>query len=233
MMTINETVNLLLNPDNKPRIFEHTLSEFEEIYQRVKNMGYDSLIDVVLNGDWCMIQFSYLCNYRIIIKKEFNENAFRIRKNEIFKSEDFSFAHDDAHFYGTTERITFGNFIIEELSSNWIIIVFSFGFTILCFWLMVFSSSGLNGLTLINETIISASALFLSIFVLFSISQNSNFYENSYLFRIGLSDRFFRIDKLIATLSIFPLFLSIFIIAIIHIPIYDVGNKFQFSIPFP
>lgn len=212
--SIEDTVKELLSPGDKPLLIEHSLDEFKTIYKKIQEEKPGTLVDVILNNDYCIVQFSRLCQHRIYIK-QFVKNQ---KSKKLFSKDDFQFASIGTRFHGLKNQITLIDFLWEELSTNWLILLISLIIFGLSFFVLTFCVAELNGIRMINELIITISTLFISVFVLFTVSQNSKFMKDNYLFKSGLAHRFFKIDKYLALLSIFPLFISVFTLGLIYFP---------------
>lgn len=201
----NKVAQSILGPTGKPQNFILTLSQFKTIYQEIYEKRGNTRVDIVLNGDWALVQFGELCNHRIRvlpdnlcrrIPKFFNLHLY-------LEKEDFEIAYSAAKFYGQEKYLHFGRFLQEEIQVN--------GFRII--FLLVLSGLSLTAINSVesvrtaNELLIGVAAIFFSIFLLFTVSQNLPVLKLP-LFKAGLTHRFIQVDSKITYLVIFVIGLS-------------------------
>ncbi len=221
-----DLVQAILSPSGPPQVFTLNLSQFREVFEEIQQTAQGTPIDVVLNGDWAMVQFSRLCNHRIRVLQDLPSNPILrlfVRlfcRRKVLTEKDFEFASLYAEFYGARTYLSFRSFLAEELSTNWLPLFL----TLLVSWIAFQSlassgtTSGKEALEKVNELLLTAATLYLSIFILFTVSQNVGLIEDPYLFRKGLTHRFFRVDKSVAALAIAVVCVSILDIVLLNAP---------------
>jgi hypothetical protein len=220
-----DVVKALLSPAGSPEVFTLSVSQFRQVFGEIQKQAQGTPVDVVLNEDWAMVQFSRLCNHRVRVLRDFPSRAIqrffsRFLPRRMLTENDFEFASLYAEFHGGTTRLSFGSFIGEELSTNWLPLLF----TLLISWgafqalMLAAPPTPKEALEKINELLLTAATLYLSIFILFTVSQNVELIRDPYLFRKGLTHRFFRVDRLLASFSIVVLCLSILNVVLLNLP---------------
>jgi len=169
----------------------------------------DIKIDIVLNGNWALAQFSEICNHRIRILPD--NHFIPIKKALGYRlhidEKDFEFASPFINFFGQKERFSFFDFLKEEVEVNGIkaTITFFLSLVLLYFFLEMGHDSLLST---VNQVIISIATIFFGIFILFTASQNLQTFTNSNLFTRGASHRFMSVDKYVSRLSIFTIWIT-------------------------
>lgn len=188
----NEVSRSILNPTGDiPQNFILTLSQFKTVYQAIyKNHG-NTRVDIVLNGDWALIQFSELCNHRIRVLPDNLFHRFRKALNIrlYLEKDDFEIAYSSAKFYGQEKYINTRRFLKEEIQVNGfrsLVILFFSG-------LLLSLINSQESVKAANELLIGVASIFFSIFLLFTVSQNLPELKVS-LFKSGLTHRFVQID---------------------------------------
>ena len=68
--TSKDVIQAILSPSGSPQVFTLNLSQFREVYQAIQRNAQGTPVDIVLNGDWAMVQFSRLCNHRIRVLQD-------------------------------------------------------------------------------------------------------------------------------------------------------------------
>lgn len=217
-----EIVHAILSPSGSPEMFTISLSQFREVYRSVQQeLGErqlpPTLLDIVLNGDWAVVQFSQLCNHRIRVLQDSSTGPLsRFLDKRILTEEDFDFASLHSEFHGARTYLSFRSFLKEEAATNWIPLALILLFS----WAMFhfsFVTAGEDILEKVNELLLTATTLYLSIFLLFTVSQNIDLIKDPYYFRRGLTHRFLRVDQLLASLAVAALGVSILNIVLLNV----------------
>ena len=89
-------------------------------------------------------------------------------------------------------------------------------FNLVAFIALTSVPSGKDALQRISEALLTASTLYLSVFILFTVSQNAEVLKDTFLFRQGLTYRFFQVDRILASLAVY-LILAIILNIILEI----------------
>jgi hypothetical protein len=221
----DDVVSALLGCSGAPQVFTLTLSRFREVFTEVQKRAQATPLDVVLNGDWAMLQFSRLCNHRIRVERDPRSNRLlrflaSFVPGKPLTEADFDFASLYSHFHGGTTHLSLIAFFREEVSTNWRLLLA----TLLLSWgafhclTLAAAPAPTDSLEKINELLLTAATLFLSVFVLFTVSQNVDLVKDPYLFRRGLTHRFFRVDRLLALLPIAVVLLSVLNVVLLNLP---------------
>lgn len=191
------------------KLFTLSLSDFKSVYFQIRSSKPDILLDVILNGNWALAQFSEMCNDRIRIRPDnFYNNLKKALSYRLYIDEnDFDFASPFVNIFGQKKRLSFWDFMWEEVEANGLKAVIIF--ISLIFLLNFLVVKGNNTLlSTINQVIISISTIFFGIFILFTASQNLQTFTNSNLFSKGTSHRFMSVDKNVSRLSIFTIWVT-------------------------
>lgn len=231
---VDRVSQAILKPSGNPQIFTLTLAQFKELYQEIYRQRGNTRLDVVLNGEWALVQFSELCNHRVRILPD---NLLRpplkfLNLHLYLEKDDFEMIFSSATFFGQERYLTLWRFLKEEFQVNGMKALIIFGLSGLFFSLVARSSP--NVVASINEVLITISAIFFSIFMLFTISQNLPLMDLS-LFKRGLPHRFVQIDKKIANSTIFAVGISALNRALAENPVVVVpSTRFwsQFTVDF-
>ncbi len=205
----SDVLDALLQPSGKPENFILTLAQFKELYQDIHRQRGETKVDIVLNGEWALVQFGELCNHRIRVLP--NGLYRRITKalnwHLYLEKNDFEIAFSSAEFYGQLEYLNWWRFTKEEARVNGVkgVVIFLLS----GFFLSVAVKTSTNVISSVNDILIGVSAIFFSIFVLFTISLNLPLVD-MYSFRQGLTHRFVQVDKKVAYLAVFALTVASF-----------------------
>jgi hypothetical protein len=109
-------------------------------------------------------------------------------------------------FEGNINPITWKAFIWTEFLHNWWIIILSlgllFGFSL--------NTHQIEGLSSINQSLIDANALFVGVFVLFTISQNRDLLAKKELLQDGTTHQLMQNDYYLTSFAITSLILALF-----------------------
>lgn len=197
----------LLKPSGEPKIFTLPLADFKEVFRQVYKQRGDSAVDIVLNGNWALAQFSSLCNHRIrVVPDNIYRKLPRVLGLGLYLEEkDFEIAASVATFYGQRKYLTLRRFIGEELSGGGIRLLLIFTTSGAILTLLAQSAGAVEILKSANEVLIGVATIFFSIFMLFTASQNTSIIENPLLFRKGVTHRFVRVDKLVSWVAFLAL----------------------------
>ncbi len=217
--TTSEIANKLLSSSGSPQIITVTISQFREVYNEVESNARATPVDILLNGDWAMAQFSRLCNHRLIITSDPPPKYLALFiKRKVLTEKDFAFASLYSKVYGSRQYLYTSAFLKEEVSTNWLPILLTLIISFISFRVLISAPNGIKSIEKIIELVVTAATLFLSIFILFTVSQNAELIKDPYLFRKGLTHRFFRVDKLITSLAFIGFLISILTLVMINLP---------------
>ena len=128
---------------------------------------------------------------------------FVVGKHRLRK-DDFEIAVD-ADFEGNVRPVTIRNFIWTEVRTNGLVLL---GLALVVGWLLLADSKG-EATTSINQMLVEANAIFISIFILFTASQNRDLVTTRRLVRDGSAYQYLQNDKYMAWTSIVSLLLAI------------------------
>lgn len=191
--------DILASTRTKPG-FNLSVSSFRTVYEGIQKRVPGTPVDIVLNGDWALAQFTRISNQRLrIVQDRGTSRLARFRGSNLLSEDDFEFALLHAEIHGVRRPLTFRAFVGEELSSHPILLLITLTISFLVCWI-ISTSGGAETLSKINELLITAATIYLSIFLLFTVSQNINTLSNLYLFEKGLTYRFLAIDRYIGIL---------------------------------
>jgi hypothetical protein len=223
----------LLSPTGAPSVYTLSVSQFREVYTEIQKARQGTPVHILLNGDWAMVQFSRLCNHRIRIISDAPLKPFSwIERRKILEERDFEFASLHAEFLGVRKQLTIWKFLWEELITNGLYLLGTFLISFVAFSALTSVPSGKDALQRISEALLTASTLYLSVFILFTVSQNAEVLKDNFLFRKGLTYRFFQVDKILASLSVYIILSSILNIVLINISSETI-RIFLFTIKLP
>jgi len=214
--TPREVVQAILSPSGPPQIFTLNLSQFREVYQAIQQNVESKPVDIVLNGDWAMVQFSRLCNHRIRVTQNLPSNFLsRLVHKTVLTEEDFDFAIY-SEFYGARTYLSLRSFLVEEISTNGFPLLLTMLISLIVFQ-SILGTAGKGVLEKVNELLLTATTLYLSVFLLFTVSQNVELVKDPFLFREGLTHRFFRVDQLLASLAVAVMCVSILDVILLNL----------------
>ncbi len=183
---------------------ELTLECFRDVYHKIINRKI--LIDHTI--------FAVFIENRILIRfPEKPEVMFVIKKEKgFFHEADLNFVANFEPMGTYKGEHRFSAFIIEEFKLNGLKLIVLFFSTFALF----FIAENVSMLQKVNEMILTSITIFISIFLLFVVSQKG--YNND--FKLMMDDtlyKFLQNDKYIAISAIFLVFLSIVTVAISYI----------------
>ena len=198
---------------------ELTLNEFRDIYHKIINRKIlkDHTVFAVFIEDRILIRFPEKPKVILVISKE----------KGFFHEEDLNFVTNLERMGTYKGEHRFSAFIKEEFELNgWkLIVIFFSTFTLFSI------TNNVNMLQKVNEMILISVTIFISIFLLFVVSQKGH--END--FKLMMDDtlyKFFQNDKYISILAIFLVFLSILTVAISYIDLNWIGLPLSFLTSF-
>jgi hypothetical protein len=170
-----------------------------------------------------------LVNLETLVKGQFSDVSpqhFDIQEQERLKEEDFDFVLEKT-WYGTREETkSFGQFIWEELKRDWLKL------------LPVFAASGgllyvINDLgfyELVGTFLVQSTTVFLSIYLIFTVSQSQNLRRDPSLFKDGTLHGYYRDDRNVTILGIITVgltFLSSGIASLVYEFSSDLGYGWE------
>jgi hypothetical protein len=202
-----QIANQIINAAGEPTLFELSLSDFKKLYRIICEKAHAPTVDVVLNGNTAAIQFTGLCNHRILVVPDQPSNLLgRLQGKNILEEKDFdSDLAPKFRFYGQRKRIALLEFLAEEIATNgWLMLLVG----LICVTALAFLGNK-EVYVVLNEALITSATLFVTIFLLFAVSQNSAIIKDLSSFKTGVMHRWFAIDSYIAQLAIFSLCVSI------------------------
>ncbi len=228
-----DVANEILSSDRSRPGFDLTVSEFRDVYELVHQRLPGTPVHIVLNGDWAMAQFSRISNQRIRIIREPRKGRFgRFFKRKLLSEADFDFALLYANLYGAHQPLNFTSFLKEELSGNTFKLIATL-FSSLAIFLLIARYGTRDDLSQINQILLTVSTLYLSIFLLFTVSQSIESINNQYFFQAGLTHRFFMVDRFVASLALITLVMCILNLVLLIVPAnIDIHlSRFSFQVP--
>ena len=194
---------------------ELTIEQFRDFYHKIINRK-------VLND--CTV-FAVFIEDRILIRfPEKSDVKFVIRKNQegtgFFSEKDMDFIAN-LEPMGTYEgEYKFINFLKKEIRLNQWILIGLFFVSFALFYI----ASNVDMLRKVNELILASITIFISIFLLFAISQGK--YKNEFKFmKSDILYKFFQNDKYIAKLAIILIFLSITTVAFSYVDLNQILSQ--------
>lgn len=180
---------------------ELTLDQFRDVYHKIINRKIlsDHTVFAVFIEDRIFISFPEKPKVKFVIRKD----------KGFFVEEDLNFVAN-LEPLGTYEgEHRFRTFIKEEFRLNWCKLIVIFFSTLTLFSI----ANNVEMLQRVNEMILASVTIFISIFLLFVVSQRG--YKNEFKFmKDNTLYKFFQNDKYIAMLAIFLIFLSIVTVAL-------------------
>lgn len=189
---------------------ELTLEEFRDFYHKIINRKIlkDHTVFAVFIEDRIFIRFPEKPKVRFVIKKE----------KGFFSEEDLNFIPNFEPMGTCKGEYRFSAFIIDEFKLNgWKLIVIFFS------TFSLFSiAKDISMLQKVNEMILTSVTIFISIFLLFVVSQKGS--KNDFKLMIDETlYKFYQNDKYISILAIFLVFLSILTVAISYSDLNWIG----------
>jgi hypothetical protein len=197
---------------------ELTLDEFREVYHKIINRKIlnDHTVFAVFIENRILIAFPEKPDVRFVIKREkgfFSEDNLK------------NFVHNLEPMGTYKGKLKFSAFLKKEFKLNWLKIISLFFPTFLLFSI----SGAVSMLQRVNEMILASATIFISIFLLFVISQRE-LKNESKLMRDGIPYEFMQNDKYVATMAIIAIFLSIITMAFSYFDLSYLINFKNFTI---
>ncbi len=193
MNNLTDLAQTILHEGNSGT-YKLTLDDFRELYRIISEIHDEKIEDtyILLLTEYALVKFKISPNIiiRVLSEKTLSKKDFEIVLSPIFE--------------GNLKPITWLAFGWTEILNNWKI------FTIisLSFYFLFYRPQNFQGINTINQLLIDANALFISIFVLFTISQNQELLTNRNLIKQGEIHRLLQNDYYITSISIFSLTLA-------------------------
>lgn len=168
-----------------------SLTEFKELYRNIARMCEESNkkigeTRILLLTESAIVKFSIAPN--IILQINHDKNLSR---------KDFDIVISSV-IEGNVRPISWRAFIWTEIRHGWWI----FLIVSIIFYLFYYKESNFPGISTINQLLVDATSLFISIFVLFTISQNRDLLSNKELVRKGFTHQLMQNDFYITSLAI-------------------------------
>lgn len=215
-----------------------SLDEFAALYHTISDqVGVKQRIDIVLHDDRALVQFTSL--------SPGNQTVYVVSDRRLVR-EDFARIVNRPVFHGDVLNVSFGQRLKEE-SGN-ILVSLGAGLLVgLVLFLLANSVAAdyqsylidpnsfplvervVGSLAQINEMSLTSATLFLSVFLVFTVAQNSRLQKDTRLFDSGLLHKFERDDRLIAMVALVSLLLSILNVGILGIPVVLPIASFQIA----
>lgn len=173
------------------------LDEFEALYKTVERIARDSeysleKTQILLLTENSIVRFSTAPRFII-----------QLRTKRALQEEDFKFVISP-EFEGNIRPIPLRAFIWTETRQNGLLLLVAF---VLLVFLLSFDTEH-SALQSINQMLVEANALFIGIFILFTISQNRELLTRTELVRKGHTHRMMQTDRWITWLAITSLILA-------------------------
>lgn len=173
------------------------LQEFKTLYREVEQAaqaGGRQIKEtrILILTETSLVRFSIAPRY-----------ILRIIDNRALHPSDFDIVLSPK-FEGNIQPILLRDFLWSVVRKNWWILVPIF----LIFLFLLWQDAQFSALQTINQMLVEANALFIGIFVLFTISQNRDLLASPELVRQGITHQLMQNDVYIAGLSIASLILA-------------------------
>jgi uncharacterized membrane protein len=198
---------------------ELTLEEFRDFYHKIINRKIlkDHTVFAIFIEDRIFIRFPEKPKVRFVIRKE----------KGFFNEKDLNFVPNLEPMGTYKGEYRFSAFIIDEFKLNGWKLMFIFFSTFTLFSV----TNNVNMLQKVNEMILTSVTIFISIFLLFVVSQKGH--KNEFkLMKDETLYKFFQNDKYIGILAIFLVLLSILTVAISYIDLNWINLPLSFLTSF-
>jgi hypothetical protein len=148
-----------------------------------------------------------LVNLETLVKGQFSNISpqhFDIQEKKPLTEDDFDFILE-RNWYGSRERPQgFGKFVLQELKQNWWklipVFVISVG--------LLYAVDDDKLYELVGTFLIQSTTVFLSIYLIFTVSQSQKLRKDPSLFKSGIMHRYYRDDRNITILGILTIGLT-------------------------
>jgi hypothetical protein len=209
---LKQIIENLINPTGEPHNYCVDLSTFKQIYYAVLTKNSDAYVDIVINRTWAIAQFSSISNNRVRIQSNFSNNKLLVflGYHQYIEKRDFDFIDTPCMVYGQKIYLTPIRFFLEEVNSNWLIFLILLCFSYLSLTLSYLLSQSLTLIKTLNDILLQSLILFLTIFILFTVSQNIKDIQTPSFSKEGLIHRFALIDKYLACEALVCFIFTIF-----------------------
>jgi hypothetical protein len=205
MDKLNFIAQNIVQGDQKA-VYELSLEEFQEVYRHVARLCQDQNKKI---GETHIL----LLTENALIKFSISKIVIQINHKKNLSRKDFDVVISPK-FEGNVKPITWRAFIWTELVHNWWILIS----VSLLFYFLFYANNNFSGISTINQLLIESNSLFISIFVLFTISQNRDLLTNKELVRKGLTHRLMQNDYYITSSAISSLVLAFISSSILTLP---------------
>jgi hypothetical protein len=165
-----------------------SLDEFQRFYSTFVNLTKSSPVVSLVNiEDVVVAQFS-----------DISPQHFDILSKQPLLDNDFQFIQEKRWYGANRKPENFLPFLWKELKQNSVklLLVGLVSFALL-FWV---NNDGLY--QLLVSLLIQSSTVFLSLYIIFTVSQSQNLYQDLQLFKSGILHKYFRDDKNVTLLGI-------------------------------
>lgn len=195
--------NALINQQVNSRALIFSLDEFQRLYVIMTNKQRNLApqISIVSIGDTLFLQFSNISPQHFIIVDP-----------KGFDKDDFAFI-PNINWYGPKEKTRgFYQFITSEFKLNWKLFCVIF----LISSIILFFTKESDLYIKVSELVLQAMTVFLSIFLIFTVSQNQIIASDKKLFIEGIVQQFFSDDLNLAKEAILTIILALFNTILVH-----------------
>jgi len=202
---------------NQPIVLK--LGEFKSFYEffiETNNRKVPEVTAIHL-GDQVLLIFPEHSRQEIVIEPE--------NKHKIYR-DDFNFVPIIDWKGAKRPALGFGQFIFDEIriSKARISLIF-----LLSFGILFISSPSLDVLDLINSLLIQASTVFLSIYLIFTVSQSERLSSDKKLFERGVLYKYYSDDKHITTFAILTIALTFINTILVHLAWFSQQNSLSLN----
>ncbi|MCX6032092.1 MAG: hypothetical protein NT169_22695 [Chloroflexi bacterium] len=176
-----------------------SLEQFKQLYRNLERLSREQgrslgRPGILLLTRQALVRFPTFPDYSILI----------VAKRGSFHPQDFEIVLDK-EIEGNVKPVTARAFAWTELRNNGALLVLV-AFTL---WRLLTSDSDLSATTVINQMLVEANAVFISIFVLFTVGQNRDYLVAREFVRKGMAHQFIQNDQYVAWLSIMSLLFAL------------------------
>lgn len=185
---IEKVCRKLLSGETGIKSLSVSLDEFQRFYSTFVNLAKKSpKVSLVNLEDRVIGQFS-----------DISPQHFDISHKEPLINTDFDFIQDKKWYGSNTLPEKFTPFLIQELKQNFwkLLLVAIISFTVL------FLADNDSLYELIISLLIQSSTVFLSLYIIFTVSQSQGLYSDLELFKSGVLHKYYRDDKNVTLLGI-------------------------------
>jgi len=175
------------------------LNQFKDLYRAIESVSRQEKrsldkTTVVLLSEGALVRLSVAPNYIIRV----NKRDGNLRKKDF----DFLLA---PRFEGNVTPIPLRAFVWTEIRRNWYILI-PLGVMLV---LLLLGDTKFETLNSVNQMLVDANAIFISIFVLFTVSQNTEILRSKHMLQSGETFRLMQNDRYITGMAILSLVMAI------------------------